>query len=43
MHHSIYQKIEDEGKLNKIYFQFNKIKKTPNSLSFASQAFSFCP
>lgn len=29
--HSIYQKIEDEGKLNKIYFQFNKIKKTPNS------------
>ena len=28
---SIYQQIEDEGKLNKIYFQFSKIKKTPNS------------
>ncbi len=28
---SIYKRIEEEGKLNKIYFQFNKIKKTPNS------------
>ena len=28
---SIYRQIEDEGKTNKIYFQFNKIKKTPNS------------
>ena len=28
---SIYKKIEDEGKANKIYFQFNKIKTTPNS------------
>ena len=28
---SVYQRIEDEGKKNKIYFQFNKIKKTPNS------------
>ena len=28
---SIYKRIEDEGKANKIYFQFNKIKKTPNS------------
>ena len=28
---SVYNQIEDEGKLNKIYFQFNKIKKTPNS------------
>ena len=28
---SIYNKIEDEGKKNKIYFQFNKIKITPNS------------
>jgi len=28
---SVYKQIEDEGKLNKIYFQFNKIKKTPNS------------
>ena len=28
---SIYKQIEDEGKANKIYFQFNKIKKTPNS------------
>jgi predicted DsbA family dithiol-disulfide isomerase len=28
---SIYQRIEDEGKKNKIYFQFNKIAKTPNS------------
>ena len=27
----IYQHIEDEGKKNKIYFQFNKIKITPNS------------
>jgi predicted DsbA family dithiol-disulfide isomerase len=28
---SVYQSIEDEGKKNKIYFQFNKIAKTPNS------------
>ena len=28
---SIYQRIEDEGKLINIYFQFNKIKNTPNS------------
>jgi len=28
---SVYQIIEDEGKKNKIYFQFNKIKITPNS------------
>ena len=28
---SAYQCIEDEGKKNKIYFQFNKILKTPNS------------
>ena len=28
---SVYQRIEDEGKKNKIYFQFNKISKTPNS------------
>jgi len=28
---SVYQRIEDEGKKNKIYFQFNKIAKTPNS------------
>lgn len=28
---SIYKKIEEEGKLNKIYFQFKNIKKTPNS------------
>ena len=27
----IYQRIEDEGKKNKINFQFNKISKTPNS------------
>ncbi len=27
----IYKHIEDEGKKNKIYFQFKKIKKTPNS------------
>lgn len=28
---SIYINIENEGKLNNIYFQFGKIKKTPNS------------
>jgi predicted DsbA family dithiol-disulfide isomerase len=28
---SVYQRIEDEGKKNKIYFQFNKIIKTPNT------------
>ncbi len=28
---SVYQRIEDEGKKNKLYFQFNKITKTPNS------------
>ena len=28
---SVYQRIEDEGKTNKIYFQFNKIAKIPNS------------
>jgi len=28
---SVYQRIKDEGKKNKIYFQFNKIVKTPNS------------
>jgi predicted DsbA family dithiol-disulfide isomerase len=28
---SVYQSIEDEGKKNKIFFQFNKITKTPNS------------
>ena len=27
----VYQRIEDEGKKNKIYFQFNKIVKTPNT------------
>ena len=27
----VYQRIADEGKKNKIYFQFNKIKITPNS------------
>ena len=27
----VYKHIEDEGKKNKIYFQFNKIKVTPNS------------
>ena len=32
---SIYKRIEDEGKANKIYFQFNKIKKTPNSSSYS--------
>lgn len=26
-----YQQIEEEGKLNNIYFQFNNIKKTPNT------------
>ena len=28
---SIYKRIEDEGKLTNIYFQFSKIYKTPNS------------
>ncbi len=28
---SVYQHIQGEGKKNKIYFQFNKILKTPNS------------
>ncbi len=28
---SIYKRIEEEGKLNNIFFQFNKIKKTPNT------------
>ena len=28
---SVYQSIEDEGEKNKIFFQFNKIAKTPNS------------
>ena len=28
---SVYQQIEVEGKLNNIYFQFNNIKKTPNT------------
>lgn len=28
---SIYKRIENEGKLINIYFQFNKIKNTPNS------------
>jgi len=28
---SVYQNVEDEGKKNKIFFQFNKITKTPNS------------
>lgn len=28
---SVYQRIKDEGKKNKIFFQFNKIAKTPNS------------
>ncbi len=28
---SVYQRIKNEGKKNKIYFQFNKIKVTPNS------------
>jgi len=27
----IYRRIEEEGKLNNIYFQFNKIRTTPNS------------
>lgn len=27
----VYKKIEDEGRLINIHFQFNKIKKTPNS------------
>jgi len=29
--HSVYKHIEEEGKKNKIFFQFNKIIKTPNS------------
>jgi len=28
---SVYERIENEGKKNKIYFKFNKIKLTPNS------------
>ena len=28
---SIYKRIENEGKLINIYFQFDKIKNTPNS------------
>ena len=28
---SVYQRIADEGEKNKIFFQFNKITKTPNS------------
>ena len=28
---SVYQRIADEGEKNKIFFQFNKIAKTPNS------------
>ena len=28
---SVYKRIEDEGKKSNIYFQFNKITKTPNS------------
>ena len=28
---TVYKRIEEEGKKNKIYFQFNKISKTPNS------------
>ena len=28
---SIYKRIEDEGKKNKIFFQFDKITKTPNT------------
>ena len=28
---TVYQRIENEGKKNNIYFQFNKIKMTPNS------------
>ena len=33
---SVYQRIEDEGKKNKIFFQFNKIAKTPNSFFLIS-------
>jgi predicted DsbA family dithiol-disulfide isomerase len=33
---SVYQRIEDEGKKNKIFFQFNKITKTPNSFFLIS-------
>ena len=32
---SVYQRIEDEGKKNKIYFQFKKIEKNHNT--FLSQ------
>ena len=39
---SIYKKIEDEGKLINIHFQFNKIKNTPNSfLSHKLLAYAF--
>ena len=38
----MYKKIEDEGKLVNIHFQFKKIKKTPNSfLSHKLLAFAF--
>ena len=38
----IYKNIEDEGKLANIYFQFKKIKITPNSfLSHKLLAFAF--
>ena len=39
---SIYKKIEEEGKLAKIHFQFKKIKVTPNSfLSHKLLAFAY--
>ena len=39
---SVYKKIEDEGKLENIYFQFDKIKITPNSfLSHKLLAFAY--
>ena len=38
----VYKRIEDEGRLVNIHFQFNKIKKTPNSfLSHKLLAFAF--
>ena len=38
----IYKRIEDEGRLIDIYFQFNKIKNTPNSfLSHKLLAYAF--
>jgi len=40
--YKVYKRIEDEGKLVNIHFQFKKIKKTPNSfLSHKLLAFAF--